>query len=388
MSARGGGRVFDRYRSQFPGLERVLYLNHASESPLSRPVRERIGEYLDAAERDPDDVPLNRQRLQELLAALIGAAPAEIALVPNTTVGLAIVANGLDWQPGDNVVLPEEEFPSNVRPWTALAHRGVEVRRVPLGPGYRLEPAAYATRIDRRTRAVALSHVEWLSGFRNDLRAIGSLAHAAGALFVVDAIQSFGAVAIDVAADGPIDVMAAGGYKWALGPVGTGFLYVRQACWDRIRPSMPGGMAVVDPLEDLSGTSPYLPSAGRYESGNLAWPLFHGWTAGLEMLSEAGPPSIEAHLLRLTTRIAGGVTALGCRVLTPMELPSDRAGILSFTCWRPERHETVYRELYDRQVIIARRGPLLRVSPHFYNHDADVDRFLEVLEAALRRSPA
>lgn len=366
----------EAYRSEFPCLDRMLFLNHASESPICKRVRRRLDEYLDAAMGDPDGAPIHVGRYKQLLAQLIHADPEEIAVMPNTATGTATIANGLQWRAGDNLLVPEQEYPANTRPWLALEERGVQVRRVPVGKDLRIQPEDFAARIDGRTRLVAVSHVEFLSGFRNDLRAIGALAHGAGALFVVDAIQSVGAVPVDVEADGQIDALCAGGYKWALGPVGTGFLYLRRSRWEQVRPSIVGSRSSVAGVADIDGNAPLLPHAGRYETGCMAWSLFHGWSAGLEMLLEIGPETIEAHLADLTGYLADGLTTLDYSVVTPMGRPAERAGIVSFAVGSPEATAATELRLRDQGIVIAHRGPYLRVSPHFYNSRADIDRLL------------
>lgn len=369
-----------RYRSEFPVVDRLLFLNHASESPVSRPVRRRIHEYLDAAENDPDAAPVSLARVRELLAQLLGGRADEYAIMPNTATGLGTVAGGLPWQGGENVVVPDEEYPANAYPWLNLRERGVEVRVVPLRDG-RVDPADVAALVDARTRVVAVSAVEYLSGFRNDLPTISAIARAAGALFVVDGIQAAGAVPLNVTDDG-IDVLAAGGYKWLLGPVGTGFVYVREALWERIRPVLPGSRSSVKGPEDKHGEFELLGTAQRYETGCLPLSLHHGWTAGLEMLLEAGvEQQIHPHLLTLTDRLIDGLRTRGFRVTSPVERVSERSGIVSFTTGAADRNEALVQSLHRQGIVIALRDGRCRVSPHFYNTAADIDRVLEALPA-------
>lgn len=367
-----------RFRSQFPVTERMLFLNHASEAPVSVPVRRRIDEYLDAAENDPDTTPFDSLRLKTLLSTLLGGTPDEFALMPNTATGVATVANGLDWQPGDNVVVPDEEYPANVYPWLSLQERGVEVRKVALGADLRVDPAAVAQRVDRRTRILAVSAVEYLSGYRNDLKALSRIAHGRNALFVVDAIQAAGALPVHIDEDG-IDVLCAGGYKWLLGPIGTGFAYYRRSLWERIRPTIPGARSSVKGAADKHGEFELLPSAQRYETGCMAFSLLHGWTAGLEMLLEAGVANIHAHLLGLTDRLIAGLQAKGLTVVSPVERPDERSGIIAFTTGSTAANQDLVERLYRQKIIIAQRGGHCRVSPHLYNTPGDIDRLLEAI---------
>jgi cysteine desulfurase / selenocysteine lyase len=367
-----------RFRGQFPVTERLLFLNHASEAPVSRPVRRRIDEYIDIAEGDPDAAPGDQTRLKRLLSHLLGGAPDEYAVMPNTATALNIVAGGLTWQPGDNVVVPAEEYPANTYPWLALRARGVEVRTVPLTGDLRVDPAEVARRVDGRTRVLAVSAVEYLSGFRNDLPALSRIAHANDALFVVDAIQAAGAVPLDVEADG-IDVLAAGGYKWLLGPIGTGFAYFQRSTWSQIHPILPGARSSVLGSADAGAEFHLLDTAQRFETGCLPFALLHGWTAGLEMLLEAGVDRIHPHLLDLTDRLVAGLRRKGYQVLSPVADPAERSGIIVFTAGSPEANEALAKRLYAQGIVMAVRCGRCRVSPHFYNTAADIDRLVEAL---------
>ncbi|MDF2628690.1 MAG: aminotransferase class V-fold PLP-dependent enzyme [Symbiobacteriaceae bacterium] len=366
--------AFETYRDQFPVVERMLFLNHASEAPVSRPVRVQVESYLDVAMGDPDAAPMSIGRCKELLAQLLGGTPAEYAAMPNTGTAIGIVANGLDWRPGDNVVVPDEEYPANVLPWLALSRLGVEIRRVPLRD-LRVDLADVERLVDSRTRVVAVSAVEFLSGYRNDLKALGEIAHRHGALFVVDAIQQAGAFRLNVDEAG-IDVLAAGGYKWLLGPIGTGFAYFRRSCWEQVRPVLPGARSLaVGP----AGWTGMAEDAQRYETGCLPFSLYHGWTAGLEMLLEAGVDKIERHLLDLTDRAVAGLRARGLTVLSPVAHEGERSGIVVFSKGTPEENDALVKRLYSQGIVIALRLGRCRVSPHFYNTAADIDRFLEAL---------
>jgi cysteine desulfurase/selenocysteine lyase len=370
----------ERFRQHFPVTERLLFLNHASEAPVSIPVRQRIDAYMTSAENDPDAAPFLEAltRVPELLSQLLGGSPAEYAIMPNTATGINTVALGLDWQPGDNVVLPAEEYPANHYPWLNLAHRGVEVRVVPLEKDLRVDPDRVAQYVDHRTRVVAVSAVEYLSGFRNDLPRLSEIAHARGALFVVDGIQAAGAMPLNVEADG-IDVLAAGGYKWLLGPIGTGFAYFRKSAWERIRPVLPGAFSSVEGAEDAAGRFTLQPDASRYMTGCLPFSLLYGWTAGLELLLEAGIDNVAAQIHALTDRLIAGLERKGIRVVSPVGRLAERSGILCFTLGSPEANQALVDRLREQGIVIAFRGGRCRVSPHFYNTAADIDRLLEAI---------
>jgi len=366
------------YRADFPVVDRMLFLNHASESPVCNPVRRRIESYLDIAQGDPDAAPVDQTELKQNLAGLLGGLADEYAIMPNTGTGIGLVALGLDWAPGDNVVVPDQEYPANVYPWLALRNRGVQIRRVPLGPGLRINPGDVADRVDHRTRVVAVSAVEYLSGFRTDLAACSRIAHQVDALFVVDGIQAAGACPLNVDHDG-IDVLCAGGYKWLLGPIGTGFGYYRRCVWDRITPALPGSASSVKGAEDADGEFELLDSARRYETGCMPCSLLYGWVAGLQILREVGTSAVFSHLMRLNDHLIDGLNRLGYQLASPVDHPGERSGIISFTGRTEAENRGLTERLAKQGIIISLRGGRCRVSPHFYNTIVDIERLLEAL---------
>lgn len=362
-----------RVRALFPVTAEAVFLNNAAESPLNTLVRRRLEEYLELAARTPQRKPAVRAPVRQLLARLLGGRPEEYALVTSTGVGLGLAAAGHAWAPGDNVVLPAEEHWNNTFPWLALRERGVEVRIVPL-EAMRVDPARVAAAMDSRTRMLAVAAVRHTTGFRADLQELGRLAHDRGALFVVDGIQGAGVTPLNVVEDG-IDVLACGGFKWLLGMPGTGFLYVSDRVGERIRPVLPGMFAAEDDLDQLR----WLPGAQRYETGTLAYALFHAWTAGLELLLELGVPAIHRRVLELTARTAEGLRARGLAVVTPMAAVAERSAIVSFSAGSDPANQALLERLAQRNIAISLRGGRCRVSPSFYNTDEEIDRFLEAL---------
>ena len=358
-------------RRQFPVTERMVFLNNAAESPLSLPVRRRLDAYLDQAAWSPDKRPPARHTVRPLLSRLLGGSPDEYALVTSTGVGLGFAAAGCSWARGDNVVVPAGEHWNNTFPWLALRARGVDVRVVPLETDRRLDPDRLAERVDGRTRMVAVAAVNHLTGFRSDLRRLSRVAHDHDALLVVDGVQAAGVVPLNVDDDG-IDVLAGAGFKWLLGLHGTGFVYVRKSAWDRIQPVLPGMFAAEDDLDELR----WLPSAQRYETGSLSYSLFHAWTAGLEMLLEIGVPAIHARVLGLTSRLIDGLLVRGLTVITPVAHPGERSAIVTFTAASQDANRALHARLTEDGIAIALRGGQCRVSPSFYNTEAEIDRLL------------
>jgi selenocysteine lyase/cysteine desulfurase len=258
--------------TEFPIIEKCVYLNHAGVGPLPRRSAARMGMLAGWVSASGDRFWLERQeeaeRVRGLAARLLGAREVhEIAFVENTSSGLSLVAEGVDWKPGDNVVGADFEFPSNVYPWMSLASRGVEYRRAPERDG-RIDPEELLALIDDRTRILALSSVEYASGFRSDLARLGAACRERGVLFVVDVIQSLGALAIDVERD-LVDVAVASAHKWLLGPEGIGLLYVSDRVVETLRPARSGWRSVRDIFawKDLDLT--WGEGAKRFESGSL-----------------------------------------------------------------------------------------------------------------------
>lgn len=368
-----------RWHGLFPHTATAAWLNHAADTPLWQPVQERLFAWYEEMAARPHVFQLSLDQARALIAPLIGAGAGEIALVPNTTAGVATVANGIDWQPGDNVVLPARQFPSNVYPWLALRRRGVEVRLVPPGPGG-WTPAQLEPHVDRRTRVVAISSVEFLSGWRGDLAGTSALCRAHGAYLFVDGIQSVGVIPHDVRAEG-VDFLSAGGFKWLMGPPATGFLYVRRELIPALGVALPGPLATESNIHDVEPRFDLWPDARRFEGGSLAWAEVHAWTGALELLGAAGLDRVWALAGARAEQAAAGLQELGYTLITPLEPAAGRSAIVSFTCGSAGANTAAFERLAQAGVHISLRlhGHVLRVSPHAYNTAAEVDRFLDAL---------
>ncbi len=300
-------------------------------------------------------------------ARLIGATPEEIAIVKNTSEGIATVQLGFDWKPGDALVAFREEFPANYFPWKLLEQRGIDVRWLSIhDPLDRIEGAA------RGARLLAISWVNYLSGHRVDLEAIGQICQKENVFFFVDAIQGLGVFPLDVNAC-HIDALAADGHKWLLGPEGCGVLYLRREWQDRIFP-MEFGWTNIAGFNDYACRDLTLrPDAGRYECGTLNTIGIFGLWKAMEFLLEVGPASIAPALLDLTARTVAGVRAKGYEVLG-----EPNAGITSF---RKEGIDSrlIVRNLKDQNILAAPRQGWVRTSPHFYISPDDIDRLVAAL---------
>ena len=368
------------WRSEFPVTETYIYMNHAGVAPLSRPVRDAMAGFLeDATVNGAVNAKLwekTAETCRGAAAQLINADPTEIAFMKNTTQGILIAANGVDWRAGDNVVTTAVEFPANVYPWWCLKERyGVQTRMVPERAG-RIHVEDIASAIDERTRVVTISHVEFASGFRNDIQALGEICREHDVWFVVDAIQSLGAIEVDVQSCN-VDILAADGHKWLLAPEGAAIFYCADEKRERLINTNIGWASVVNPRDFLNYDLKQKPDATRFEEGSYNSVGLYGLKAAIELLLDIGISVIKARILELTAHLIAGLEAKGYRVVTP-RANSERAGIVIFESDRHTPTE-IYESLYAENIITAERGSGVRVSPHFYNTISEIECLLEVL---------
>jgi selenocysteine lyase/cysteine desulfurase len=362
----------DAIRQLFPITERYIYMNHAAVSPLPRPTVEAMCRQAEHVMRHGtvqlaawmEAVELTRRRV----ARLVNARPEEIAFVRNTSDGLSIIANGLRWREGDNVVTAGSEFPANVYPWMRLRAYGVQLRRAPERDG-RIETEELLALVDRRTRVLAVSFVQFASGFRMDLERLGEFCRKRDILFVVDAIQGVGALPFDVQRF-HVDAFAADGHKWLLGPEGAAILYVSSRALERVEPTLVGWMSVRNwaesvVAEELTYDLTYREDARRFESGTLNACGLCGLGASVELLLDVGVERIQEHLAVLGDELCERLQAKGYRVISSRR-PGETSGIFCFTHPRYPARELVAR-LEQRGIIVSARLGRLRISPHLYN---------------------
>ena len=366
--------------SEFPVTETYIYMNHAGVAPLSRRVQAAMTDFLTDATVNgavnAEQWAEAAERCRAAAAQLLNAATTEIAFMKNTTQGILIAANGIDWREGDNVVTTAVEFPANIYPWWCLKERyGVETRMVPERDGcIHIEDITAA--IDARTRALTISHVEFASGFRNDIQALGRLCRDHRIWFIVDAIQSLGAIEVDVKAC-HVDILAADGHKWLLAPEGAAIFYCADEKREQLINTNVGWASVVNPRDFLDYDLTQKPDATRFEEGSYNTVGLYGLHAALDLLLDIGIQTIEGRVLELTKRLIGGLEAKGYRVITPTA-DAERAGIVIF---ESEQHtpSEIYEKFFVENIITAERGSGVRVSPHFYNTGSEVERLLDVL---------
>ena len=366
----------EQLRRMFPVTRHCAYLNHAAIGTLSHSVREAMENYLAHRAVSGDEGPYRNLSadLRGSLAQLTGARPEEIAFVQNTSAGLNVIANALPLQSGENVVFCDMEFPSNVYPWMNLARRGIEARCIP-HEGGGLTVKALEAHADEFTRVVAVSSVEFLTGFRTDLQAVGRWCHAHGAYFVVDGIQSLGALPMDVRACG-IHCLSCGGPKWLMGPAGQGFIYVSPELLDDLRPAFAGCISVAGWEDWRDYNLAFLPDARRFElgCGNVIGQV--GLLEAVRLLLDVGIEAIEAWTLHLADLLVEDLQQRGYQVVSNRS-PHRRSAIVSFRVAGDVA--AAHQQLLGAGVFVSKREDLIRVSPHGYNTENEVLRVGEVL---------
>ncbi len=368
--------LWNTYAGEFPVRQSLIYLNHAAVGPLSRraagAMHGLIDDALSFGSIRYQTWMSAYERLREAGAKLINADNSEIAIVKNTSEGISMVAAGMKWKRGDVVVAFREEFPSNFYPWKRLEPMGVEVRWLSVSDS--LEKIDGAC---RGARLLAISFVQYLSGHRVDLNAIGEICERRGTIFFVDAIQGMGAFPLDVKA-AKIHALAADGHKWMLGPEGCGILYVRRDFQDQVEPVEFGWTNTAQYFDYSSRDMTLRPDAGRYECGTLNTVGCFGLAASLEFLLEVGIERIAPAVRSRADQIYDGVRRLGFETLTE-RTPATGAGIVSFRKAGVESM-LIVRKLKDANISVASRQGWVRAAPHFYISPADVEQVLDVLQ--------
>lgn len=367
--------LWTRYRHQFPITERLVYLNHAAVAPLCRASADAMKQLADDAclygSFHYDQWLDAYEGVRVAGSKLIGAHRSEIAIVKNTSEGIAIVANGINWKPGDRIVAFREEFPANYFPWRRLERRGVTIDWLSHEAG--LEEIDNAA---RGAKLLTISYVQYVDGYRTNLRAIGEICRDRGVFFFVDAIQGLGAFPLDVEKC-RIDALSADGHKWMLGPEGCGILYIRRERQDEIEP-VEFGWTNVAAFNDYTCRDMTLrKDAARYECGTLNTIGCYGLRASIEFLLEVGIDNIAPAVQALGDRVAEGATSRGYEVLGKRTRETG-AGIVSFRNPRMDSR-LVVRHLKDRGFIAAPRQGWVRVSPHFYISPDEIDQLIAAL---------
>jgi selenocysteine lyase/cysteine desulfurase len=372
--------------TEFPVADRHVYLNHAAISPWPERARQAVRAFADGITEDGSlhfpDWQAKDGQLRERLRALVNAESTDhIALVPNTSAGLSLVAAGLEWRAGDNVVITDSEFPSNRMVWEALADQGVEVREAACTPAQSADcEGNLLSRVDGRTRVVSVSSVQFGTGLALDLKRIGRELAGTDTAFCVDGIQSLGAFPLDAQAIGA-DFVTADGHKWMLGPEGLGVFYCAPQWLERLRLHQ-WGWHMAEPFGDFDARQ-WRPAANarRFEPGTPNTPANHALEASLAVLQEAGIANVAERIGARVGHLIDGLSALpGTEFVSPTE-PGRRAGIV--TARFGERTDAVYQALREQDIQVLPRAGGIRFAPHFYNRFAGLDHVLNVAGDAL-----
>jgi cysteine desulfurase/selenocysteine lyase len=377
------------FHDEFEHAPGLCYLNHAAIAPWPRRTAEAVARFAqDNARRGASDYPAwlaTERRLRERLARLVNApSTGDIALVGNTSQALSLVAFGLEWRHGDQVIISDEEFPSNRVVWQTLADKGVEVIEVQLAVD---DPeAALLAACGHRARLLAVSAVQFASGLRLDLTRLGQGCRARNVLFCVDAIQQVGALPFDVQAY-TCDFAMADGHKWMLGPEGLGFFYCRSELRRQLKLHN-YGWHMLEHLGDFERRQwQPAPSARRFEPGSPNMLGACALEASLSLLEDVGMPRVAKLLEQRIAQLHMGLEAIpGVQLHSPTD-PERRAGIVNFSV-DGRANADIYRALTANQVICAQRGPGVRFSPHFYTDERLIDDALrQVRHIAMHGSP-
>jgi selenocysteine lyase/cysteine desulfurase len=371
-------------RALFPLTERVVYLNHAAIAPPPTPTVAAVAAQLkDVAENGSINYRrwvAVRESARRMVALMLDARPEQVAFMRNTSDAISTVAQGLKWHAGENVVTFRGEFPSNVYPWLRLRDAyGVEVRMCEERGG-RLELEELISLIDGKTRVVAISQVQYGSGFRADLERIGRAARArADALLVVDVIQAMGALPIGPEAEW-IDVAAGACHKWLLTPEGVGLLYLSDRARERIEPVLVGWTSVENPEDYGNFEQEWKDGALAWETGTAPTAIMHGLEASLRLLNETGIERIAAHLNDLTDYLCAELRRGRDYEIVSSRVAGEKSQIV---CIRHQSAEwspmALYAHLRKQNIVVAPRGARLRIAPHLYNTVEDIAALLAAL---------
>jgi selenocysteine lyase/cysteine desulfurase len=371
--------IVEQYRREFPVTKKYIYLDHAGIAPLSLRVKTAIEtlleEYTEGAAFHYTRWMQRAVEVRKICAQLVNAGADEIAFIRSTSHGLSLVAEGMDWQSGDNVLFFERDFPSNIFPWINLKSKGVEARAIP-SRGGRVLFEEIERLMDARTRLISISSVLFSNGFRTDLKQLGELCRRKGVLLCVDAIQSLGIIPMDVRAF-HIDFLAADAHKWLLGPEGIGIFYCRKELAQTLRPSLVGWKSAQNEFDFDHPVLRFKNDALRFEEGSQNLMGIFGLGAAIELLLEVGIENIEKHVLDLGDHIIEEAGKRDFEIMTPINREERGGNITIGGGFDPEAAREALRE---RGIMVNVRGGGLRLSPHFYNTVEEINAVFESLD--------
>ena len=368
-------------RSLFPATQKYTYLNSAAVSPLPTPAVEAVRWQL-------DDVALNgvahyldwvatKNRARALIAGMLNVSPETVAFMRNTSDGFAAVASGIEWTAGDNIVSFANEFPANYYPWRRVRDRfGVELRMAPERSG-RIDMDEFVALIDQNTRLVAISAVQYASGYTADLERIATAAHAVDALVAVDVIQGLGARGFDLPGLG-VDIASGASHKWLCAPEGCGIFYVSENARDRVDPTFVGWISVDTPWDFEDREQPFKANTLAWESGTGCSSLFYGLEQSAKLLTETGLDRIQTYLEELTDYLCELLAGKNYEIVSS-RAPGEKSSIVCIRHQNGLGCNDIAKQLEEQSIVISPRNDRLRISPHFYNNREDIERLVEAL---------
>lgn len=371
----------DAIRSLFPATQRYAYLNSAAVSPTPSTA-------IDAIKWQLNDVAANgslhfnewvatKDRCRSLLAQMLKVRPEQVAFLRNTSDGFASIANGLAWEKGDNIVTFDREFPANFYAWRRIRDGfGVELRLCSEREG-RIDLEELIALIDSKTKVVALSAVQFASGFRADLERVGRAARAVDALFCVDIIQGLGQMPFDLPAQ-YVDAACGASHKWLCAPEGCGYIFLSDRARERVKPTLVGWISVGSPWDFEDRAQPFKSTALAWESGTGPAALFYGLEQSLKLLTEAGAAAIQKYLANLSDHLCDSLGGKNYEIVSSRN-PTEKSAIVCIKNRDGIPVNKIAADLEAAGIIVSPRGDRLRIAPHFYNNVNDIDSLVTAL---------
>ncbi|MGI9056453.1 MAG: aminotransferase class V-fold PLP-dependent enzyme [Pyrinomonadaceae bacterium] len=371
----------EKIRRAFPVTEKYTYLNSAAVGTIPTVSVEAVYSQLkDASENGTvnfNDWVATKNRARQLIAQMLNVKAEQVAFLRNTSDGFASVAGGINWQTGDNIVTFAKEFPANFYPWRRIRDEfGVELRLCPERDG-RIDLDEFLSLIDSNTKLVSVSAVQFASGFRADLERIGEAARKADALFAVDIIQGFGAMPFDLPAQ-MVDIASGASHKWLVAPEGCGILYLSDRARERVKPTLVGWISVEEPWDFDDYEQDFKPNALAWESGTGSSSLFYGLEESLKLLNDAGIENIQKYLEELTDFLCELLAGKNYEIISSRE-KGEKSQIVCVEHRNGLTSNEIAKSLQNENIVISPRGSRLRIAPHFYNNQEDVEKLIENL---------
>jgi selenocysteine lyase/cysteine desulfurase len=369
----------ENVRQLFPITKDYVYLNCAAVAPLPWTTVKEVNSALQDVMYNGSVNFMqwmgNKKRARDLAAELLNVKAENIAFMRNTSDGLSSLANGISWQRGDNIVSFEREFPSNFYPWRRIRdEQGIELRLCPEREG-RIDLDEFISLIDSNTKAVAISAVQYGSGYSADLRRIGQAARQHDALFIVDIIQAFGAKTFDLEY---VDAAAGSSHKWLCAPEGCGILYLSDRAREVIKPTLVGWTSIEGWESFSGGEAHWYNNALAWETGTGPNALFYGLANSLEMFRSAGIENIEKHLAQLTDHLCDSLQGKNYEIVSS-RAPDERSQIVCLNHRGGLSANEIYHNLEEKKIIVSAREGRVRIAPHLFNNLEDIDRLVEAL---------